>query len=348
MPTSKNRGFLMIITSAKDFFSKALLFVAIVSNAFAQEYHETPMTGKFNGDSYWDIVTFDQRTGDVWVALSNGVDRFGVGAIWQDYFSPLGEKPAVGDVNNDGKSDIVTFALSTGQVSVALSNGSSFGLGVVWNTSFSNSSERQFVADVSGDGKSDIISVASNGKTRVATSNGTSFNNAKEWISEGVLNFYDANDRIDFSDVTGDGRADLIYSTTSISGVVSSYVAKSLGTAFALPGEPWSWQVGVGTTIRFADTNGTVPRASDLVEFSQSYAHVSVGISNTTTRFGTFTQWYGYFAPVGEIPFTGDFNGDGKFDIITFTQGSHADVWVALSNGSQFGPAQKWHDYFSP
>ena len=32
----------------------------------------------------------------------------------------------------------------------------------------------------------------------------------------------------------------------------------------------------------------------------------------------------------------GDFNGDRRTDIVTFTRGSAADVYVALSNGSRF------------
>ncbi|PSJ71461.1 hypothetical protein C7N43_39205, partial [Sphingobacteriales bacterium UPWRP_1] len=48
-----------------------------------------------------------------------------------------------------------------------------------------------------------------------------------------------------------------------------------------------------------------------------------------------------------EIPLVGDFNGDGKDDIVTFTRGTNADVFVAISNGSSFvGTAQKWHDSF--
>src|SRR4051794_2760836 len=44
----------------------------------------------------------------------------------------------------------------------------------------------------------------------------------------------------------------------------------------------------------------------------------------------------------------GDFNGDGRDDIVTFTRGPAADVYVALSTGSSFvGTGVKWHDYFA-
>lgn len=55
-----------------------------------------------------------------------------------------------------------------------------------------------------------------------------------------------------------------------------------------------------------------------------------------------------FFAVGTEIPAIGDFNGDGRDDIATFTRGSAADVFVALSNGSSFvGTSVKWHDFFA-
>jgi hypothetical protein len=43
----------------------------------------------------------------------------------------------------------------------------------------------------------------------------------------------------------------------------------------------------------------------------------------------------------------GDFNGDGKDDIATFTAGTTGDVYVALSDGTKFkGSGVKWHDNF--
>ncbi|TDC39177.1 hypothetical protein E1211_04885 [Micromonospora sp. 15K316] len=45
----------------------------------------------------------------------------------------------------------------------------------------------------------------------------------------------------------------------------------------------------------------------------------------------------------------GDFNGDGRTDVVTFTGGTAADVYVALSDGGRFGPtADRWHDQFAP
>ncbi|WP_406293512.1 trypsin-like serine protease [Embleya sp. NBC_00888] len=44
---------------------------------------------------------------------------------------------------------------------------------------------------------------------------------------------------------------------------------------------------------------------------------------------------------------SGDFDGDGKDDIVEFARESLGDVWVALSTGTGFGDVTKWHDNFA-
>ena len=58
-------------------------------------------------------------------------------------------------------------------------------------------------------------------------------------------------------------------------------------------------------------------------------------------------EWHSFFAvDTRETPFAGDFDGDGKTDIITFTRTTLlavGDVYVALSNGIAFGGEhRKW------
>jgi hypothetical protein len=61
--------------------------------------------------------------------------------------------------------------------------------------------------------------------------------------------------------------------------------------------------------------------------------------------------WQEFFAvdPL-ETPYTGDFDGDGRADVITFTRQNPkavGDVYVALSTGAGFGPSTKWSDWMA-
>ncbi|MGW0238937.1 FG-GAP repeat domain-containing protein, partial [Streptomyces sp. NPDC002996] len=64
--------------------------------------------------------------------------RFGTGQKWNEFFSPAGEFPYVGDYDGDGIDDIVTFTRTAeADVYVALSDGmSGFTRGGKWHDHF--------------------------------------------------------------------------------------------------------------------------------------------------------------------------------------------------------------------
>ncbi|MGH3657772.1 MAG: FG-GAP repeat domain-containing protein, partial [Micromonosporaceae bacterium] len=253
---------------------------------------ETPYTGDFDGDGKDDVVTFSHHdTGDVYVGRSTGTG-FAGGAKWHDWFAPRAEIGAVGDFNGDGKDDIATFTHdSKADVYVALSNGNGFvGTEQKWHDWFAPTGEYPAVGDVNGDGKDDIVTF-----TRGST-----------------------------GDV---------------------YVALSTGTGFVGTEQKWhDWFAPGGEQPRIGDVNGD--GKDDIVTFTRGSAgDVYVALS-TGNGFGAGTRWHEFFAPHAEFPYLGDFDGDGKDDIVTFTHTTSADVFVALSSGTSFGAGAKWHDHF--
>jgi hypothetical protein len=126
---------------------------------------------------------------------------------------------------------------------------------------------------------------------------------------------------------------------------------------------------------KFFSLKGEIPAVGDFngdgkddivtfVQKQQRYADGSpigpapvwVSLSNGS-RFRTSRVWHKFFSLNGEIPAVGDFNSDGKDDIVTFVQKQQryadgspigpAPVWVSLSNGSRFQTSRVWHTDFA-
>jgi hypothetical protein len=86
----------------------------------------------------------------------------------------------------------------------------------------------------------------------------------------------------------------------------------------------------------------------DLVTFTRgARADVLVAWS-TGSAFGPPEVWHTWFAAFNETPLLGDFNGDGRADVVTLTRGSTGDVYVATSDGTRFvGTGDKWQEGFA-
>jgi hypothetical protein len=175
-------------------------------------------SGNFNSDSYDDLILFARNQGKVYVALSTG-SSFSSPEIWHNFFAvSTYERPRVGDLDGDGKDDIITFATDSptaqGDVYVAMSTGSQFGDGQnsdKWHDWFSVEPTQIIrIADLDGDGRDDFFTFMPppNGQVYTVLSQGTSMAENVLWHEEVCSSDAD----LPFAgDANGDGKADIIY-----------------------------------------------------------------------------------------------------------------------------------------
>ena len=314
----------------------------------AQDFtnHAFELSSDGNGGT---LVTVEGAFQPAQLVLTNFAPGAG-GWTSQDLFPRV-----LGDVNGDGRGDIVGFGQQG--VWVALASGGGFAspslvlgdFGVSAGGWSSDDTYPRTLGDVNGDGSADIVGFGQDG-VLVALANGTGgFGSASlvldnfaagagGWSSE---NTYPRA----VGDVNGDGKADIV--GFGRDGVWEALATSSGGFAspslvlsnFAVSAGGWSDQ---NTYPRFlADVTGD--GRDDIVGFGQDGVWVS--LANADGSFtapklvlSNFAVSAGGWTTEDQYPrLLADVNGDGKADIVGFGQDG---VWVSLSNGGgTFAPA---------
>jgi hypothetical protein len=226
------------------------------------------------------------------------------------------------DVNGDGLKDIVGIGQSL--VFVALANGNGFNAMQQWAYGFGvtqgwdHTRHIRTLADLDYVGKQVLIGFYDSG-VHVALSTGSGFTDSRLWLEnhfgangDGGLEVA-TNPRF-LADVNADNRTDIV-------GFMKDGVYVALFTQFE-------------TTTR-SDT-------------ATCAGCVTTTITWTPDRFAAPQKWSDDFGtdqidaaqdPASHPRFVADVNGDGKDDVIGFSQ---REVSVAVSTGSSFTAAQNW------
>ena len=315
------------------------------------------VTADFNGDGFPDVAYSGVRTElGQWRQIRGHAGQFARRSGAQTYVTAgcsynLVEWVAAGDVNGDGKGDVVaTLKNSTetgcqnGTLAVVMGLGTGkFKKPVYYSTGSTAQAYEVKLADLNGDGKLDIVTSNGDGTLSVLLNKGKGiFGTATLITSAASLNPYQ--DDLVIGDFTGDGKADIALATYARQSAVYVLPGNGNGTfgtpiVVTTPYTPYSLAAG--------DFNND--GKLDLVVATQDcpynvgpyYGDVGFGVL-LSDGGGTFT--IGAENCVGTNfwprPVVGDFNGDGKLDLFiaaaAYEQGTD-EIGPALMQGNGDG-----------
>ena len=251
----------------------------------------------FDGDGKLDLVTANKDSNDVDVLLQGG----GGALKWAGHFpaAPGLDAVTVGDVNGDGKPDLVA-SLDSG-IGVLLANGNAtFQVMVTYPTL--DRPNMAVLVDLNGDGKLDVATASANLGVLLGKGDGTF--QAATYALVPSQPF-----ALTFGDVNGDGKPDLVVAESP--GILAVLLGKGDGT-FQAPTSltVGNFAYGFGNVIA-RDLNGD--GRLDLAAVVGAGVSVLLGNGDgtfqpaTTFATGTGPAWLA----------AGDFNGDGKLDLAT-------------------------------
>jgi len=286
------------------------------------------------GDGNLDIVTANAGSLDMTVIAGDGAGGFGRAASYSigPDVEPFGV--AVGDVNGDGKADVVVANAGTdgsgfpppelpGSVSVFVADGAGAFAAAVQYSSGPDEGRAQGIAlgDITGDGHVDIVVSRpnANGVAVLAGDGSGAFGDAALYpVSVGPA-------PVALADVTHDGKLDVI-AANAVSANVS-----------ILPGDGAG---GVGYANRHAA--GSYPHSVVAVDFNDDGipdiatanlmgSDVSVLLADGSGGYAAAVHY-----PVGDSPtwiVAGDVDGDGHTDLVTADLGG-GTVSILRGDGS--------------
>jgi hypothetical protein len=280
--------------------------------------------GDFNGDGRSDVL-LQSSTGavTVWRGQANGslIEATGLGANALDASWIVA---GLGDFNGDGRDDIL-WRHTSGTIGEWLGQTGQFtnNSGVAANA-VDNSWAVAGIADYNGDGRDDILWRHSSGEIGqwLAQPNGSFANNGGA-----AANLVDPSWTVMASgDFNGDGRADILWRHTS--GVYAEWQGSATGKLNNVGGVMTG---ATGSVIGSGDFNGD--GRDDLLMRNESSGALTNWLGQANGQFTVFTPTQQLSDLNWKIVAIGDYNGDGRDDLIWKHSSGATGEWLGSTSG---------------
>ena len=286
----------------------------------------------FNGDGLADVLGYGGNLGNGTIGVGLGNGQGGFTTVYSGTFTNSGGSSsgvAIGDINNDGKLDVIAAANSVGRILLGNGNGTfaasgSFSdqLGITGDATLADLNNDGFLdlGFTGTDGFSDAVTFIMLGNGNGTFRAGTSFNNT---FSGGETGF-----GLQFADLNGDGKLDMFNSIDrdSNNGGIG---AVRLGDGTGNFGTATLYNVANVDAFHstLADMNNDGKLDYVVAGNTDGLGSIFIGFGDGRGNFGnavTLEMWdSGGLSTLA----VADFNGDGNMDVI-------GDAFLALGNGN--------------
>ncbi|GIM48115.1 hypothetical protein DNHGIG_36640 [Collibacillus ludicampi] len=237
--------------------------------------------------------------------------------VWLKHSFLPDEKMFLMDINNDKKQDLVTYNRKMGEVRVFYSNGMNFHAPVSFGKLPSG---LDFLQPFKQNGRTDLIGVNNGEEVIIAKKEGMRFRTIATHlrIPSASIMFV--------GDLNGD-RFDEVIACSPMEKTIFVYPNDG-GQIRLLPSCLWFSRAERERQVMIGDTNGD--GKAEMILYHPEEGSWAIHQIDTRFRFSSHPVVFGPWARGRRTAFTADFDGNGKWDLVSYDETNHA-LDLALS-----------------